>query len=242
MTPPARSEVCFFERDPHLALARRAGVEAVGTLMLMFAATGSAVVAANFGTPTAAPVLLHALATSGALVGLIIAFGTVSGGHFNPIITTMQWLAGERTLRCTVAYVAGQLLGATAGAILARLVFVIPPIPLVPIGWPFVTSGVIATAGLMIIVLGSSRAKRSEAGPFAVGAWLTGMIMYTPSSYANPALVVGALFAVGPIVLPAHAIALFVPAQILGGLLALWIVMLAYGGAPSKQPDPRLAP
>ena len=67
MTTPPRSEICFFEQDPHQALARRAGVEAVGTLMLMFAATGSAVVAADFGVLTAAPMLLHALATSGAL-------------------------------------------------------------------------------------------------------------------------------------------------------------------------------
>src|ERR1700744_519501 len=98
MTTSARSEVCFFERNPHLALARRAGAEAVGTMMLMFAATGSAAVAAGIGAFTGAPLLLHALATSGALIGLIIAFGAVSGGHFNPIITTMQWLGGERSL------------------------------------------------------------------------------------------------------------------------------------------------
>jgi glycerol uptake facilitator-like aquaporin len=235
VTAPARSEVCFFERDPSLALVRRAGVEAVGTLMLMFAATGSAVVAAGMGAPVAAAVLLHALATSGALVGLIIAFGAVSGGHFNPIITVMQWLGGERSLRCAIAYTAGQLVGAIAGGMLARLVFPVPVAAVPAPSWALTASEIVATAGLMIIVFGCSRAKRSEAGPFAVGAWLTGMIVFTPSSYANPALVIAAPIATGPIVLNAGSAALFVPAQLIGGLIALGIVALAYG-RPATAP------
>ena len=83
--------------------------------MLMFAAAGSAVAAANFGAPSAAELLLHALATSGALIGLIASFGAVSGGHFNPIITLGQWLNGERSARCTVAYVVCQIIGGIAG-------------------------------------------------------------------------------------------------------------------------------
>jgi glycerol uptake facilitator-like aquaporin len=223
------SEVCFFERDPTLALTRRAGVEMVGTMMLMFAAGASAVVAAGFGQGNPSASLLHALATSGALVALIIAFGTVSGGHFNPIITAGQWLSGERSLRCTVAYIAAQTIGAFLGAILTRLVFPSAPVSIGQEGWALALSEVIAITGLMVIVFGSSRAQRSEAGPFAVGAWLTGIIMYVPSSYANPPLVIGALFATGPIVLSASSVALFVPAQILGGLVALLIVALGYG-------------
>lgn len=235
MTAAARSETCFFERDPSHPLARRAGIEAVGTLMLMFAAAGSAVVAANFGAPSAAALLMHALATSGALVGLIIAFGAVSGGHFNPIITAGQWLNGERSTRCTIAYVLCQLIGGLAGAILIRLVF---PIPVGPVGeasWSLVASEVIATTGLMIIVFGCSRAKLKEAGPFAVGSWLTGMIVFTPSSYANPALAIGALIATGPIVIRPDTASLFVIAQIVGGLVALGIVAAGYGKAQDER-------
>jgi hypothetical protein len=65
--------------------------------------------------------------------------------------------------------------------IVSRLVFAMPLPTAWSIGWPLVGSEVIATTGLMVIVLGSSRAKRTEAGPFAVGAWLTGMVIYTPS-------------------------------------------------------------
>lgn len=229
MIAAARSEPCFFERDPGHPLVRRAGVEAVGTLMLMFAAAGSAVVAAGFGAPSAAALLMHALATSGALVALIIAFGAVSGGHFNPIITAGQWLRGERSARCTLAYIVAQIVGGLAGAALVRLIFPPPVAPAAPAGWPLVASEVIATAGLMIIVFGCARARRSEAGPFAVGAWLAGMIVFTPSSYANPALVIGALIATGPIAVGTCTAAFFVPAQLAGGLLALGVVAVGYG-------------
>jgi glycerol uptake facilitator-like aquaporin len=241
-TPP---EICFFERDPDCGLLRRAGTEAIGTLMLMFAATGSGVVAASLGAPNAASLLLQALAIGGALVGLIIAFGAVSGGHFNPIITAGQWIGGERSLRCTIAYIVGQMIGAIAGAVLARYVFAIPAvssIPVAPAGWALAGSEVVATAGLMVIVFGCSRAKRSEAGPFAVGAWLVGMIMSLPSSYANPALVVGAIFAPGPIKIALATIALFIPAQVVGGLLARLIVGFAYGDSHKEHVKPEIVP
>lgn len=235
MTASARPETCFFERDPNHALARRAGIEAIGTLMLMFAAAGSAVVAANFGAPSAAALLMHALATSGALVGLIITFGAVSGGHFNPIISIGQWLSGERSTRCTIAYVICQVIGGLGGAILVSLVFPVPVGTAPLAGWSPVASEVIATAGLMIIVFGCSRAKLKEAGPFAVGAWLTGMILSMPSSYANPALAIGALIATGPIVISTNTAICFVFAQMLGGFVALMVVAAGYGGTAQER-------
>ncbi|WP_233838836.1 aquaporin [Paraburkholderia sp. ZP32-5] len=243
MTASTPAEVCFFERDPNCGLLRRAVTEAIGTLMLMFAATGSAVIAASLGAPNAAALLLQAFAVSGALVALIIAFGAVSGGHFNPIITAGQWIGGERTLRCTIAYIVGQMIGAVAGAVLARCIFAVPAIPAIPVGpagWAFAGSELVATAGLMVIVFGCSRARRSEAGPFAVGAWLVGMIMSLPSSYANPALVVGAIFAVGPIKIALGTIALFIPAQVIGGLVARAIVAFAYGGTRAERLQPEI--
>jgi glycerol uptake facilitator-like aquaporin len=230
-SPPP--EVCFFERNPSHPLARRAGIEGVGTFFLMFAAAGSADVAANLGAPSAAALLMHAIATSGALVGLIIAFGPISGGHFNPIITMGQWLTGDRSSRCTLTYTICQLIGGFAGALAARATFSMPIKPVAASGWPLIASEVVATTGLMLIVYGVSRAKRAESGPFAVGAWLTGMIIYSPSSYANPALALGALAATGPIVITGLSAGAFVLAQIVGGLIAVAVIALGYG--PSNE-------
>jgi glycerol uptake facilitator-like aquaporin len=236
------SEVCFFERNPSHPLARRAGIEGVGTFFLMFAAASSADVAANFGSPTAAAVVLHAIATSGALVGLILAFGPISGGHFNPIITLGQWLNRERSSRCAIAYSGCQVIGALAGALAARASFAMPVRPVAPSGWPMVASEVLATTGLMLIVFGVSRAKRAESGPFAVGAWLVGMIIFSPSSYANPALAVGALAATGPIVITGASAEWFVVAQMLGGLLAVLLIALGYGTSNIRGTTQKVLP
>lgn len=239
-SPPA--EVCFFEHNPRLALARRAGAEAVGTLLLMLAASASASVTLGLTPGTGAGALLHAMAASGALVSLIVALGPVSGGHFNPIITIGQWMRGERSLRCLSAYVPAQAIGALAGGVLSRLLFPQAPIRLDPMAWPLLTSELIGTASLMLIVFACSRAKRAEVGPFAVSAWLLGMILFLPSSYANPALVIGGLIANGPIAISGLSAAAFIPVQIVGGLLAVGIVGLVYGHTGEARPAAEALP
>ena len=80
--------------------------------------------------------------------------------------------------------------------------------------WRPTSSEVLATAGLMIVVFGCARSGKAETGPFALGAWLAGAIVATPStSYANPAITLAALFASGPIALPADTASLYVVAE-----------------------------
>jgi hypothetical protein len=108
----------------HASNERRAMAEGVGTFLLVLVATGSGLTASRLLFDNAALSLLaSAVTTAGALVGLILAFGALSGGHFNPLITGLQLLAGERKLDCAIAYIAAQFLGGIAGALLAGLVF-----------------------------------------------------------------------------------------------------------------------
>jgi glycerol uptake facilitator-like aquaporin len=64
--------------------------------------------------------VMSAFATCGALVGLIMALGPVSGGHFNPLVTSLQWLLGQRGHVCTIVYCVAQVAGAVIGALLAN--------------------------------------------------------------------------------------------------------------------------
>jgi glycerol uptake facilitator-like aquaporin len=89
---------CFVERDARLAIYRRATCEAVGTLLLMFAASGSSLMVQRIGpTPSLLALVAGAASTACALVGMIFAFGEAPGGHFNPLISAAQWLNGERS-------------------------------------------------------------------------------------------------------------------------------------------------
>lgn len=241
-----RPETCFFERDPGVALVRRAMVEGVGTLLLVLAATGAGLTASRlFFDNAALSLLASAVTTAGALVGLILAFGAVSGGHFNPLITGLQWVAGERKLDCTLAYIAAQVLGGVAGALLAGLVFSGGghPAVLPTVGWKMVASEVVASAGLMMVVFGCARSGRKDTGPFAVGAWLTAAIVATPStSYANPAIAVAALFATGPINLSPETALFYVVAEVAGALVALGCIEIAYPRRPSSEPPEVTSP
>jgi glycerol uptake facilitator-like aquaporin len=233
-------ETCFFERDPGLALARRAGVEGIGTLLLMFVATASGLQAHRLvPAEPALGLLFSALSIAGALAGLIVAFGAVSGGHFNPLITLLQWLARERSLRCTGAYVGAQAIGAIAGAVLADAIFSARAdgATTAP-DWTLGASEIAASMGLMVVVFGCARSGRRETGPFAVAAWLTAAILATPSaSYANPAIALAAAFAAGPIGLRLDMVLFYIVMEIVGAMIAFAIIRYAF---PAFTAEPGL--
>ncbi|WP_368517303.1 aquaporin [Rhizobium sp.] len=225
---------CFFEEEPTIGLWRRTFVEVVGTCFLTVAMVGSGIAVADRAKeePLVASVIV-AFAIAGSLVGLIIALGKVSGGHYNPLITLSQWLSGERGVACTFAYLAGQLTGGLVGATVADVMFGTfrsGAASADNLSMALLVSEGVASAGLLTIVLGCGRSAKWETGPFAVGAWLTAAILATPSaSYANPAVTFAAIYATGAVALRPHTAACFIAAQLVGMLLALAINKIAFG-------------
>jgi glycerol uptake facilitator-like aquaporin len=232
-TQTARSPTCFYEADPALPLLRRGLVEGVGTLLLMFIVTASAALPSIQPQGSAAWVPGAALAGPAALVGLVVAFGAVSGGHFNPLITFLQWVARERTSRCTLTYIGAQTAGAVIGAWLAGEVWGLKRSALLASeGRLWISSEIVATAGLLLVVFGCARSGRAETGPFAVGTWLLGTAVTVPRAYVNPALTVGALAAAGPVALSGPDVLRHLPSQFLGALLAFGIIRAAFVSRP----------
>lgn len=219
---------CFHEADPALSLWRRAGVEALGTLLLVLAASGGGIAASRLFAAVPGFVLpVVALVLAGALVSLIVAFGAVSGGHFNPLITVLQWLARERGGICTLAYVAAQLVGAVLGGRLAARIWHIAAARDGGLGWNGVVGELVASAALMLVVFGCARSVRPNTGPFAVGGWLIAGVIATPStSYANPAVVLGALVTAGPLALGHASAAPYLLGEAAGALIALAAILL----------------
>jgi glycerol uptake facilitator-like aquaporin len=197
-------------------------------LVFVIASAGTA----NRPLPPAIAVLVSALATSAALAALILAFGPLSGGHFNPLITVAQWLGGKRAGRCTCAYVGAQVTGGVSGAILAAWISRADRAVVAFAPWQLALSEVVASAGLLVVVLTCARHASPGVGAVAVGGWLLGAMLVMPSmSMANPAIAVASLFASGSMALPAGTVLAYVPAQILGAALAVAVV----GTAPGKD-------
>jgi glycerol uptake facilitator-like aquaporin len=183
----------------------------------------------------------NAFATAGALVGLVIALGPLSGGHFNPLITLLQWLSEDRTTRCMLAYCAAQFAGGLAGAALANAISAHHASPFLltgPVPWGWVPSELVCSAGLMLIVFGCIRSGNRTTAVFAVGAWLTAAIFATPSrSIANPAITLGVMWVsiAGTGSLPGAFLVSW--SEIVGALLALLLIRMLYPRPTSGLPE-----
>jgi glycerol uptake facilitator-like aquaporin len=175
-----------------VSLGRRLAAEAVGTALLLAAVVGSGIMAERLaGGDVALALLANTLATGAALVALILAFGPISGAHFNPAVSLAEGARGALPPREAAAYVAAQLAGAFAGLLAAHLMF----------GEALVSAGAhdrsgaaqafsegVATFGLLSVIFGCAR-RQANAVAFAVGAWITAAYWFTAStSFANPAV------------------------------------------------------
>lgn len=206
-------------------LGRRATAEGAGSALLVAAVVGSGIFASRLSpTDVGLQLLENSIATGAALVALILAFGSVSGAHFNPVVSLVDRLGGGLTTTELAVYVPAQVAGAAVGSIVANLMF---ELPAVTASTHLRSSGglwlgeVVATFGLVTVILGVVRSGRGHAAPYAVGGYIAAAYWFTSStSFANPAVTIGRTLTdtfagIAPSSIPA-----FIVAQVVGGLAA----------------------
>lgn len=174
-------------------MARPLVAEGIGTALLLVAITGSGIVTSSDGAASA-QLFQHAVAVGLALVALIHTFGHVSGAHFNPAVTLLDLLLGNLSRRTAAAYVVVQVVGACAGVVVTNLLFGEPAVAFATTersGVQLAASEVLATVGLLVVIVGVVRSGRDAAVPGAVGAYIAMAVFSTSSaSFANPAVTV----------------------------------------------------
>jgi aquaporin Z len=89
--------------------------EFIGTLWLVLAGCGSAVLAASFPGAGIGPLGIS-LAFGLALLCMAYAIGHISGCHLNPAVTIGLWIGARFETKDLFGYISAQLLGAVAGA------------------------------------------------------------------------------------------------------------------------------
>src|SRR5688572_1611082 len=98
--------------------------EAVGTMLLLAAIVGSGIMGERLSAGNVAIALLaNTLATGAMLVAIILAFGPISGAHFNPVVTLAVASQGAFRWNEVPGYIAAQILGAFAGVAAAHVMF-----------------------------------------------------------------------------------------------------------------------
>ena len=110
---------------------RRASAEAVGTALLVAIVVGSGIAAQRLSPGNVGLQLLeNSIATGAGLVALILAFGPVSGAHFNPVVTLADRVLGGTTTVTRRSTSSRRSVGACVGAIVANLMFELPAVTL----------------------------------------------------------------------------------------------------------------
>ncbi|HYR95431.1 MAG TPA: MIP/aquaporin family protein [Candidatus Binatus sp.] len=175
-----------------MTLGRRLTAEAVGTALLLAGVVGSGIMGERLAGGSAALALLaNTLATGAMLVALILTFGPISGAHLNPAVTLADASQGGIAWGDVPGYLAAQVAGAFVGVATAHAMFREPLFAAshhMRAGGAQLLSEAVATFGLLSVVWGCSR-FRSEAVPFAVGAYIAAAYWFTAStSFANPAV------------------------------------------------------
>jgi arsenate reductase len=160
----------------------------------------------------------------------------VSGAHFNPVVTIADRIFGGTTTRELAAYIPAQILGACVGAIVANLMFDLDPVTFSTherSGGGIWLGEVVATFGLLIVILGVVRSGKAETAPFAVAGYIAAAYWFTSStSFANPAVTIGRTLTdtfagIAPSSAPA-----FIVMELLGGALAIALAAYLHPGAP----------
>src|SRR3954463_10875208 len=149
--------------------------EALGTGLLLATVVGSGIMGERLaGGNVAIALLANTLATGAALVALILAFGSISGAHFNPAVTLCDAMERGISWRGAFVYFPAQITGGIAGAAIAHLMFGLPLFSLSQHARQDaaqVFSEFVATFGLMAVIWGASK-SRANLVPFAVAGYI----------------------------------------------------------------------
>jgi len=219
-------------------LARRLLAEALGSAFLAALVIGSGIAAQQLSPNDIGLELLeNALATAAGLFAIILMFGPVSGGHFNPVVSFVDAAFGGISSRDALAYLPSQIGGCIAGAILGNGMFSETAISISThhrASAAHLLAEVVATSGLMLVIFALARTRRATTTPAAVGAYVGAAYFFTSStSFANPAISIGRMFSntfagIAPASAPG-----FIAAQAIGGGLAILVIRTLY---PSLSP------
>lgn len=226
-------------------IGQKIAAEAIGTSLLVATVVGSGIMAETLANGNLAVALLgNTIATGAILYVLITALGPVSGAHFNPAVSFVFAFRREIGWGIALLFAVTQLVGGIGGSLLAHIMFDQPLIQISahhrsgPGQW---LSEAVATFSLLLVILGTLRARPS-AVPVSVALVIVAGYWFTAStSFANPAVTVARMMTdtfagIAPSDAPA-----FVLAQFIGAACAALVSAHLFGWTPLPREEPSLS-
>ena len=221
-------------------LPRRLAAEFLGSAFLAAIVIGSGIAAQRLSPGnTGLELLENSAATAAGLFAIILMFGPVSGGHFNPVVSFADAALGGLSWKDATAYLPAQVAGCVTGAVAANLMFALAPVSISTkhrASGAHALSEVIATAGLILVIFALARSGRLASAPAAVGAYIGAAYWFTSStSFANPAITIGRMFSNTFAGIAPSSVPVFIAAQIGGGIAGVLLIRVLYPALTPAQ-------
>lgn len=183
-----------FDRGPHSAFPRKLVAEGIGSFFLFATVVGSGIMAERLsGGNDGVALIANAIATGAVLFVLITMLGPISGAHMNPAVSVVAASRGDLSWRDVAGYGPIQLAAGIVGVWVAHVMFGVPVLDVsqkARTGLGQWTGEFVATFGLIVTIIGTSRHKPSAVAT-AVALYIVGAYWFTSStSFANPAITI----------------------------------------------------
>lgn len=202
--------------------------EFTGTAGLLTLVVGSGIMAESLARGNGAIALLaNSIATGAGLFVLIQSLGTISGAHFNPVVSFVEMLWGRLTKQDLLLYWAAQFFGAWVGILVSHLMFAQELMQIstkVRNSFPLLLSEAIATFGLISVIALAGK-RRVEWAPLTIAAYITSAYWFTSStSFANPAVTLARAWTDTFCGIAPNGVPGFIVAQFLGAVLSFFLL------------------
>jgi glycerol uptake facilitator-like aquaporin len=212
---------------------RRLLAEFLGSAFLAAIVIGSGIAAQRLSPgETGLQLFENAAATAPGLFAIILMFGPVSGGHFNPVVSVVDAAFGGLSWRDALAYLPAQVAGCIGGAIVANVMFAERVVSISTkhrASGPHFFSEIVATLGLLLVIFALARSGRGSTAPAGVGAYIGAAYFFTSStSFANPAITVGRMFSDTFAGIAPSSTPVFIAAQVVGAGLGVLVIKALY--------------
>jgi glycerol uptake facilitator-like aquaporin len=202
-------------------------VELIGTFFLTGVVIGSGIMAENLSQGNDALALLGNTIPTGAILFVLIkSFSSISGAHFNPVVSFVFFIKKELTLPTFLKYITFQFLGAILSVFVVHYYF---DQQLIQISTNFrgkeklLISEIVATFGLLNTIL-FVRTYNPKDIAASVALFITAGYWFTSSTaFANPAVSIARMFTDTFTGIAPSCVAYFIVGQIIGALLANYL-------------------
>ncbi len=211
-------------------MLKKLSAEFLGSLLLASSVVGSGIMATTLTQDIAIQLFVNTITTVFMLFVIITLFSSISGAHFNPLVTIVELFYKRVTFQEAALFVVSQIIGTSVGVVVANLMFNRPAIE----ESTFTRSGsylflaeVVATAGLILSILLLRHQNNGSMAAVIVPAWIGAAYIFTSStSFANPAITFARSLSDSFAGISIKSVPMFILAQCFGAVLGVLLAAM----------------